>query len=227
VFRCRCGSLQQKTARRRQKVNMTLMYGAPDLKKGDDQVAGSQEGLVIEGLDFEGLDSEGLDSEGLEEEADMEGALSSPAGGWPETQGALDAPSSPPYSGPASSPARDEAASTTNTGRALWPGTVAPIFASTLRFLTKQFKTPFNLQYLGTGPNNSLMFSDGVHVLPASVGPSYKYLLTSGIIKHMSIVTIIIATRERKAPFNLKFTNLQIAPKHTQTYQQCGKPIPY
>jgi hypothetical protein len=202
-----CGNPRPKTNRRQQKTDMTLMYGAPDL--------------------LEDVNAKDSSSEEEELDADMEEAVSSPAGGWPETQGAgLDAPSSPPYEGPASSPARGAAATTSNT---LPPSknSVQPIFASTLMYKTKEFKTPFNLQYLGTDNDNCLLFSDGVHVMPASVGPSYRSLFTANIIQPMSIVTILISSRERTAPFNVKFTNLRVPPKQSQTYQQIGNPIRY
>jgi hypothetical protein len=195
---------RQKTYGGKKTSDMTL--GLPDI---DADYYGHEDDSAEDG-----------DSEALEEEADFEGAVSSPAGGWPETQeSTLDAPSSPPYSGPSSSPARNAVAATSNTP-------VEPVFALTLQYLTKQFTTPFNLQYLGT-EHGCLMFSDGVHVLPATVGSSYKYLFKSNTIQPMSFVTIFIVTRGRKAPFNLKFTNLRMAPKRLQTYRKFGNPTPY
>ena len=73
---------------------------------------------------------------------------------------------------------------------------VKPIFANTLRFKTKIFKTPFNIQYLGTFQNETI-FSDGVHSHPMIVSKSSRDLFINGRIKPLSIITVKQTSRQQ------------------------------
>ena len=98
-----------------------------------------------------------------------------------------------------------------------------PILAQTLKFKTKQFKTPFNIQFLGR-QDGEFLFSDGVHSFAAGVG---NYGTMFGSIGVNTILTVFICTRNPVAPYNLQFRNMRVAPKHCQVQGRLGNPTPY
>ena len=97
------------------------------------------------------------------------------------------------------------------------------MIGQTLRWLTKEFKTPMNLQYLGIVEGKHI-FSDGIYSIAADVA-LYGSMFTS--IPPNTIITILMCTRQREAPFNLKFCNLRVAPRHAQVHCRLGTPTPY
>ena len=127
----------------------------------------------------------------------------------------LDSPSSPSWQG---SDSEDDISPPLNEEHG-----VKPIFSPTLRFLTKQFKTPFNIQYVGS-EDDKLIFSDGVSSISADVG-GYSSIFSS--IELNTVITVFVCTRERVSPFNLQFRNLRVAPKHCQCNVRIGNPVPF
>ena len=108
------------------------------------------------------------------------------------------------------------------------PGRVRPVIATTLRFLTKTFPTPMNLQYITKADDKGmLVFSDGVHTMKCTVGDSYKKLFQNNRFENNKIFTVFQATRERKPPHMVTLTNMMVAPKHSQVEGQIGQPIPF
>ena len=88
--------------------------------------------------------------------------------------------------------------------------------------VTKQFKTPFNIQFIGS-QNDQLMFNDGVRSICAGVG-NYSSKFSS--IALNTIISVFVCTRERVSPFNLQFRNLRVAPKHWQVNVRTGNQVP-
>ena len=107
------------------------------------------------------------------------------------------------------------------------PGRVRPVIATTLRFLSKAFPLPMNLQYAGKGVQGGQLFSDGNHLITCSVGESYKKLFKTNRFKENQVFTIFQATRERVAPYKVCLTNMMVAAKQFQVEGRIGQPIPY
>ena len=88
--------------------------------------------------------------------------------------------------------------------------------------VTKQFKTPFNIQFIGS-QNNQLIFSDGFCSICAGVG-NYSSMFSSIAVN--SVINVFVCTREHVTPFNLQFRNLRVAPKQCQLNVKIGNPVP-
>ena len=88
---------------------------------------------------------------------------------------------------------------------------VQPILTQTLWFVTKQFQTLFNIQFIGS-QIVQYIFSDGVASIAAGVG-NYNSVFSS--IATNIIISVFLCTHERVSPFNLQFRNRRIAPKQS------------
>ena len=104
-------------------------------------------------------------------------------------------------------------------------GGVKPVFATVLRFKTKQFRTPFRLQYLGLSGDSQLIFSDGVHSYGCRVSKSYVKSFLNGVFKPNTVFNVLECSREKGAPQNVTLSNLQVTPSNLTFV--IGKPKPF
>ena len=74
--------------------------------------------------------------------------------------------------------------------------------------------------------SGQFLFSDSVHTIPVSLGQSYFSMFAENQVSPLTIVTVLMSSRERKAPFNVKFLNIKIESKH-QINVKLGSPKPY
>ena len=84
-----------------------------------------------------------------------------------------------------------------------------PTFAEVLRFKTKRFKTPLNLQFLEMLGDRPL-FSDTVHYIPVRVSKSYVNCFSSGLFKPRTIFKIIECTRSKIVQSEVMFSNIKV-----------------
>ena len=105
-------------------------------------------------------------------------------------------------------------------------GGVKPVFAGVLRYKTKQFLTPFRLQYLGLS-GSGILFSDSVYSYECKVGKSYMKTFQTGIFKPMMVFTVIECSRVKGAPQEVMLSNIMVAPKENQPGFIIGNPKPY
>ena len=103
---------------------------------------------------------------------------------------------------------------------------VTPVIGVTLRYLTKSFPDRAKFQYLGVNDSGQFVFSDSVHSIPVTLCQSYFSLFAENKVSPLTIVTVLMSSRERKAPFNVKFLNIKIESKY-QVKVQLGNPKPY
>ena len=89
-----------------------------------------------------------------------------------------------------------------------------------LRYKTKSFPTPFNLQFLGQ-LDNKIVLSDGRSTLEVQLSSKYNHLVTYSLLKKFAIITINEVNRVSQ--FQLFVDNITIA-KEFQINCKLGNP---
>ena len=92
-----------------------------------------------------------------------------------------------------------------------------------LRYKTKSFRTPFNLQFLGK-LGNKIVLSDKIGTLEVQLSSKYSHLVTYSLLKEFAIVTVNEV--RRVSQFQLFVDNITIA-KELQINCKLGNPFPF
>ena len=92
-----------------------------------------------------------------------------------------------------------------------------------LRYKTKSFPTPFNLQFLEK-LGNKIVLSDGRNTLEVQLSSKYSHLVTYSLLKEFAIVTVNEV--KRVSQFQLFVDNITIA-KELQINCKLGNPSPF
>ena len=98
---------------------------------------------------------------------------------------------------------------------------VKPVLAKVLRFKTKSFMTPMNLQYIGMF-NEKMLISDSQNYIAVSLSPNYQ-----SIVKELNINTIITIFQVTRSGINMKdvsIINMSVANSKQQTNNKLGSP---
>ena len=101
-----------------------------------------------------------------------------------------------------------------------------PVIAKTLRYLTNQFPSRMKLQYLGQDQTGQFLFSDSVHVIPVTLGLSYRSMFANNTVTPLTVITVLCSSRKRVRPFNVTFINIKIESQYSVDVQ-LGNPVPY
>ena len=96
------------------------------------------------------------------------------------------------------------------------------IFTKILKYKTKQFPTPFNVQFLERTGTQSILASDGRKKKNIVLSSKYSYLFDLNILTPMDIISIYDV--KRSGPLGMFVDNLVIK-KEVQVKCQIGSPI--
>ena len=95
-----------------------------------------------------------------------------------------------------------------------------------MRYLPNQFASRMKLNYLGQDQTGQFLFSDSVHVIPVTLGLSYRSMLTNNTVPPVTVNTVLCLSRKIVRPFNVTFTIIKIESQYNVDVQ-LGNPVPY
>ena len=100
------------------------------------------------------------------------------------------------------------------------------VFGDVLRYKTKSFPVPFNVQYLGKTDDGKLaILSDGKKTKSVRFSSKYDYLFDAKILSMYDIVTVFEIKREQPGSKELFVDNIS-RQKHLQIGLKIGNPTP-
>jgi hypothetical protein len=94
------------------------------------------------------------------------------------------------------------------------------VFATTLRFKTKAFPTPFNVQFLSQ-VGNKIRVSDGTKIKMLQISSKYMYLFELGLLNEFDVITINEV--KRVSHYDLFVDNISID-RNVQVKKKIGNP---
>ena len=101
-------------------------------------------------------------------------------------------------------------------------GGVKAVLAKVLKFKTKCFPFPLNLQYLGLD-GDQVLLSDSTHYMGVDLTHNYKSVVSS--LEQYTIVTIYQATRTGENKKGILVNNMSVADTKFQTRTKVGNPM--
>ena len=101
------------------------------------------------------------------------------------------------------------------------------VFGDILRYKTKSFPVPFNVQYLGKSLDGKVILSDGRKTKSVTFSSKYDYLFDCDLLKVFDIITVFEIKRETPGSCSKElFIDNICRDKSLQIGEKIGNPNP-